>query len=82
LKAEVFSGLIFDETNVHKQCKKCNHFLDGNELGYRDGLINRYGIAYVLELENKKLTGRHYEYSREELEAIKQKYSKLIKDAA
>lgn len=74
LKAEIYSGLVFEETNVHKQCRKCNHYLGGNELGYRDGLIKRYGIAYVLELENKKLTGRYYKWSDEELETIKTKY--------
>jgi len=38
-KAELFSGLIFNEMNCHKQCRKCNRFLNGNELQYRFGLI-------------------------------------------
>ena len=50
-KAELFSGLIFDERNCHKQCRKCNRFLNGNELQYRQGLISRYGEEFVHQLE-------------------------------
>jgi len=80
-KAELYSGLIFDEKNVHKQCGKCNRFLGGNEREYKNGLIKRYGKDYALELESKKDRLRTYKYSREELEEIKLTYLKKLKDA-
>lgn len=79
LKAELFTGLIFDETNCHKQCIKCNYYLDGNELGFREGLIARYGEEYVQVLEQKKITHRLYKFTKEELMGIKEKYKLLIK---
>jgi len=74
LKAEVYSGLIFDERNCSSQCRKCNRFLNGNELNYRDGLIKRYGKEFVEQLESEKDAKRVYKWSDEELENIKQKY--------
>ena len=74
LKAELFSGLIFDERNVHKQSRHCNSFKGGNELNYRDGLIKRYGKDFVEQLESEKDAKRVYKWSDKELENIKQKY--------
>ena len=74
LKAEVYSGLIFDERNCSSQCRKCNRFLNGNELNYRDGLIKRYGKEFVEQLESEKDAKRVYKWSDEELNEIKQKY--------
>ena len=74
LKAEIYSGLIFDERNVSAQCRKCNRFLNGNELNYRDGLIKRYGIDYLLQLEGEKNAKRVHKWSEAELEEIKRKY--------
>lgn len=79
-KAELFSGLIFDERNCHKQCRKCNRFLNGNELQYRKGLIERYGIEYVEQLESESDSKRVYKYTKEELIAKKLKYDILIKE--
>ena len=79
-KAELFSGLIFDERNCHKQCRKCNRFLNGNELQYRTGLISRYGIDFVSNLENDSITKREYKFTREELIAKKMQYDIKIKE--
>lgn len=79
LKAEVFSGLIFNENNCHRQCSSCNNYLSGNELMYRKGLISKIGLAKVEELENMANSMRIYRYSTEEIEAIKKKYSLKIK---
>ena len=54
LKAEVYSGLIFNEDNVHKCCRKCNRYLGGNDIEYRIGLVNRYGEDFVKDLESIK----------------------------
>tara|TARA_R110000787_G_scaffold126553_1_gene237868 strand:- start:2394 stop:3002 length:609 start_codon:yes stop_codon:yes gene_type:complete len=78
-KAEVFSGLIFEERNVHKQCKKCNRHLSGNEAAYRLGLTNRYGKEFVLELENSADKKRDKIYSREEILEIKEFYKTKLK---
>jgi len=33
----------FNEDNVHGQCKRCNYFLSGNLLPYRENLILKIG---------------------------------------
>lgn len=78
-KAELFTGLIFDEVNVNKQCEKCNTFLDGNESEYRVGLVKKYGQDAVLELEQRANELRVYSFSREELKELKLKYQRLLK---
>jgi len=79
-KAELFSGLIFDERNCHKQCRKCNRFLNGNELQYRSGLIKRYGQQYVEQLESESDSKRDYKFSKAELIAKKIKFDIMIKE--
>ena len=79
-KAEVYSGLIFNENNCHKQCRKCNRFMNGNELNYRKGLINRYGIDFVTELDNIADENRVKKYTKEELITIKKQYDERIKE--
>jgi len=78
-KAELYSGMIFDEDNVHKQCRKCNSYLGGNESAYKTGLELRYGKEYVDNLTRKANERRDYRYSREELIEIKTKYQKKCK---
>ena len=80
LKAEVYTGLIFNEHNTNKQCSKCNRFLDGNEANYRIGLVKKIGEAAVLELESIKDSMRKYKWSDEELKEIKDKYQKLLNE--
>ena len=79
-KAEVYTGLIFDERNCHKQCRKCNHFEGGNELHYREDLIARYGVEYVKKIELIKDKLREYKYSKAELIDIKENYKQKIKE--
>jgi hypothetical protein len=76
-----YSGFMFDERNCHKQCNShCNKFLSGNLLEYRKGLIKRYGIDFVDQLENESDSKRDYKFSKEELIAKKLKYDILIKE--
>lgn len=81
LKAEVYTGLIFDEMNVNKQCAKCNTYLNGNEAEYRKGLVKKYGEQKVKHLEDSADKLRMHRYSKEELRAIKQEYQKRLNDA-
>ena len=78
-KSELYSGLIFDETNCHSQCRACNRYLNGNEANYRLGLIKRFGDSYVKELDAKALIKRNYKYTREEILDIKTSYLDKIK---
>lgn len=79
-KAEVYSGLIFNENNCHKQCRKCNRFMNGNELNFRKGLIERYGIDFVNNLDNICDANRVKKYTKEELIAKKMQYDIKIKE--
>jgi hypothetical protein len=74
MKAELYSGVVFDENNVFRQCLKCNHYLGGNEAQYRIALCLLLGESKVVELENKAKTMRMYKYSDTELIEIKNKY--------
>lgn len=78
-KAEIYSGLIFDERNCHKQCRKCNRFLGGNENNYRLGLIKRFSESFVLQLDADAIQKRNHKFSRHELIEIKKKYLKKIR---
>jgi len=79
-KAEIYSGVIFDERNVHRQCSKCNRFWGGNELNYREGLIKRYGIDFVIELETYANETRNKKYTKDELVEIKKRYNEKIRN--
>jgi len=70
-KAELYSGLIFQEINVNKQCRKCNRYLDGNEANYRIGLVKKYGAEVVRQFEKNANQFRKYKYSKAELIEIK-----------
>lgn len=76
MKAEIYPNVIFNEDNVHKQCKRCNRDLHGNEASYAKGLMQKIGaerLMALMELASKK----EYKYTDDQLEAIKKKYKKL-----
>lgn len=79
-KAELYSGVIFDPRNVNKQCRKCNYFSNGNELNYREGLVKRYGLDFVNELETYANETRNYKYTKDELIEIKKRYNEKIRN--
>jgi len=71
---------MFDERNCHKQCNThCNKYLSGNLLEYRKGLIVRYGLDFVNELESESDAKRDFKYTREQLIAKKLQYDLKIK---
>lgn len=49
-------GTRYSERNCNAQCRKCNRFDEGNNIGYTRGLINKYGVKILAELEVKKHT--------------------------
>lgn len=79
-KAELYSGLIFSEGNVHKQCRKCNTYLSGNDGEYRKGILKRYGQDFLNELDKAAIEKRNHKYTREELIEIKKHYTQKLKE--
>ena len=79
--AGIYSGLMFHEWNVNKQCNTyCNKFLSGNKPNYRIGLVKKIGLENVLWLEENKDRLRSRKYTKYELIEIKNKYLLLMKD--
>lgn len=79
--AERFSGLIFEEDNVHKQCSECNGSkMHGNLEFYKLGLVKRYGTDFVEQLESIADSNRVYKYQRSELIDIANKYKLKLKN--
>ena len=52
--------LRFDQRNAHAQLKHCNRYMSGRAVDYRIGLIYRYGIEMVEQLEADQ-TPRKYD---------------------
>ena len=69
--------LRFDERNCNKQSMKDNAWLSGNILGYREGLIAKYGIGTL-----EWLDGPHEpkKYTLEDIIEIKQLYRAKLKE--
>jgi hypothetical protein len=66
------SALRFDEYNVNGECKRCNGFDDFHLIGYRRGIINKYGEDILIYLEqNARLVKK---WSRTELNEIINQY--------
>lgn len=58
--------------NVHLQCCKCNHFLDGNEAEYSRFIINKYGLETFNWLLSQKVA---HKVTRDEVEKVIEAYS-------
>lgn len=69
--------LALDPRNLRKQCAPCNLYLHGNLIGYRQGLVEREGEAFVAALEADN-TPRHY--SGDDYDRIKAEYRALTKE--
>lgn len=71
------SAMRFNEVNTNGQCTRCNRFLHGNLIHYRQGLVKRYG-QQKLDLLDSAARTRVKKWSRIELEQIILQYQ--IKD--
>lgn len=49
----------FNEKNCNAQCRSCNRYDEGNNLGYTRGLIKKYGLYIIEELEVLKHQSSH-----------------------
>lgn len=72
LSAGHHGHLRFNEMNCNGQCLRCNNFLHGNLINYRQGLIKKYGEEKVLMLESQARQTKRW--TRFELEAIINQY--------
>lgn len=79
MKCEIYTSLIFNEDNCHKQCSHCNCQLQGNVLEYRNRLILRIGEERLLALEAKADISRVYKFGLQELIDIAAEYRNRIK---
>lgn len=81
-KAELFSTLKFDEKNISGQCRRCNLFNDGNESGYRVGIINRYGVDHLNYLDEKAAIEKqiNHKWERHELQKIRIDYIQKLRE--
>lgn len=70
--------LALDPRNLAKQCAPCNLYQHGNLIGFRAGLIERHGEAFVLELEADQ-TPRHL--TADEYDEIKREYRAKAREA-
>jgi hypothetical protein len=79
-KAEIYSGVIFNENNCHSQCRKCNRFQNGNELNYRLGLVDRYGLEFANDIEQLANDTRQFKFTKDQLIAKKMQYDLKYKE--
>ena len=81
-KAELYTTLKLDETNINGQCPKCNLFQDGNEGGYRIGLIKRYSKGFLDLLDSKALLDKMkgFKWDRVKLKEKQEYYKNKLKD--
>ncbi len=48
------TGTRFDEKNCNAQCRSCNRWDEGNNIGYTSGITKKYGSKVIDELLVKK----------------------------
>ena len=81
-KAELYSNLKFNSKNINGQCRKCNLRKDGNEAGYRKGLLERFGVGHVNRLDKKALDYRSqdFKWDREKLKEERTIYNEMYNE--
>ena len=73
------NSILFEESNVHPQCIRCNNFLGGNQESYAAYMVERYGANHVQYLH--RLRGESWSWSREELLEMRERYRQRWKTA-
>jgi hypothetical protein len=68
------SALRFNEINTNGQCTRCNCFLHGNLIKYREGILKRWGKDKLLLLEIAVIRQAVKKWTRWELEQIIKHY--------
>ena len=73
-----FNSTLFDERNVHLQCKQCNGAYSGQLLEYRRQIIRLYGEGVDIELEDKATEIK--KFTPQELIDLTEYYTNKIKE--
>lgn len=68
----------YNEKNCNAQCRKCNRFDEGNNIGYARGLVRKYGQQVIEELEILKHQASHL--SEFDYKILIAHYSKKVKE--
>jgi len=71
--------LAYNEFNTNRQCVHCNSSLSGNLIFYRKGLIAKYGIEVVEQLENSSHDLHKKSFTKDELLEIEKVYKEKVK---
>lgn len=66
----------FNENNCRPQCRKCNWFMQGNDVEFRKRLIEEIGEQKVLLLESARRNTK--KYTKFELDLLAKEYQKKI----
>lgn len=69
-----YSGVRFDEMNVHIQESGCNKWKHGNQGVFRMKLVERHGEDVVKELDDRAIRTQFKKWNRDELNEIIEKY--------
>lgn len=72
------NSILFEETCVHLQCRRCNRFLGGEPLKYRREIIRLYGEGHDIELEEQAM--EHKTFNSAQLLKLKEYYKQKIKE--
>lgn len=70
-------ALRYDERNCHAQCRSCNRFDEGNQVGYTRFMLKKYGEDTVDLLESMKVP---YKWTDGELELLIKEYKAKVKE--
>jgi hypothetical protein len=81
-KSELYSLIRYHENNIHGQCVRCNHFLNGNEGMYRKNILNRISEQELEELDYLAAMSKKTAIKRTRLDYILiiEKYKKKLKE--
>ena len=74
-----YPAIRYDERNVHLQCFRCNHVLQGNQAIYLQRIVARYGQDELDRLEALKPQTR--QYRRHDYEQITATYRAKLAQA-
>jgi hypothetical protein len=77
-----YTGLRFNEDNVHGGCLQCNYFKHGAGNEYRRNIEQRIGKERLLLLDATATRERFKKWSRLELELLISIYQNKLKQAA
>lgn len=70
-------ALRWDEKNVNAQCRSCNRFDEGNQVGYLNFMIKKYGKTAVDILTSMK---QPHKWTDGELDILTKYYKSRVRD--